>query len=356
MKSSFSVKHPIPWRDQSPNNKVVKLCFLAAVAVLCAVTLSAQTRHRFSWLDACFKNPGAPYCPGHDFAVRRTPPERPLSPSVLTNPFPGANTNPTPVNPSAIDWRFADPQADALAAFDFAKASASPVARSLISQLAASRGITEAGMKTLFAGLSSVDQVAVSIRDNQVLFMLAGSVTDNIPGLDPSWKSVRVAKNAILVGPTAAVDQALQRIAAKAPLADLPAMAEQWTGVDLWAGGSAKAIGAQAVDAGMKRFSFTISFQDRLENDAVFEFSGAPDVNAVRPWSTPSTEFKVDSNVVLTRASLDPAEILNTPVGQRLSELVAAARYLPAHAMIQGLDNRSAPASPAKAKIYGLEN
>ena len=71
---------------------------------------------------------------------------------------------PATVDAGGIDWRFADPSADALAVLNCSKLKASPLAHSLIDQLGASQRITGADMLKIFEALSGVNQVAISVR------------------------------------------------------------------------------------------------------------------------------------------------------------------------------------------------
>ena len=114
-----------------------------------------------------------------------------------------------------IDWRFADPQADVLAGFHVSELSASPVARRLIAQLGASQNLTEADIQKIFEGLASVDQIALSVRDNKVVVMLSGRVKElTPPPSDGDLKAVPVSATTMLFGHRGAVDEAVQRIAA----------------------------------------------------------------------------------------------------------------------------------------------
>jgi hypothetical protein len=93
---------------------------LFAFSLVFAASLWGQKR--FSGQDACFKNPGAPYCQGHDYAVKKQPPSN-ASPTVVTNPGASTPSTPTPslIVVGGIDWRFADPFADALVGINFSR-------------------------------------------------------------------------------------------------------------------------------------------------------------------------------------------------------------------------------------------
>ena len=329
---------------------------MLAFGLLCAVSLFGQ-RRRFSWQDACFKNPALPYCKERDFAIKPVRPSK-AAPDVLRNPSPSmpGSAMPVLITLDGMDWRFADPSADAVAGISFRRVSASPIARSLMTRLGASQGLTEAGMKKVFAGLSAMDQVAISVRDDQIVLQFTGNVTvSTFPVLEAGWKAVPAGPGATLVGHAEAVDQALQRVGMKGPLTELTRLAEQQqANADFWMTGSGKLTGPEAVSAGVKRFSLTASFGDRLTSDTVIEFSGVPDANAVRMWSARVGAVTINGNTIRTGISLEAAEvqqkldeIIDSPLGRHLGMLVKAARYLPA--------GEATATENTKAVIYGLE-
>src|SRR5260370_14075586 len=189
-----------------------------ALGVMVAASLCGQ-RRRFSWQDLCFKNPGMPVCGGNDYAIKPQPKNAP-SQSVVTNPFPSASTSATPsmIIVGGIDWRFADPFADALIGFNFSALSASPLARNLIAQLGASQGLAEPDMQKIFAGLTGVDQIAISVRNNRIVAMITGRVTDsNLPAPAAGLKAVPVLVTGILIGHSEQLDQPPRPITAKSP-------------------------------------------------------------------------------------------------------------------------------------------
>src|SRR5580704_15093980 len=83
-------------------------------------------QHHFSWQEACFTNPGAPYCAGHEYAVKPTKDGKSRSPGSPLEALPST------LDAAGIDWRFADPAADALAVLDCSKLSASSLAHNVI--------------------------------------------------------------------------------------------------------------------------------------------------------------------------------------------------------------------------------
>jgi hypothetical protein len=324
------------------------------LCLTCAATLCGQYRgHRFSWQEACFKNPGAPFCAGHDFAIKPQPKTKDgATPGGLTDlsPVPATPQNMTPslIVVGGIDWRFADPLADALIGFNFGKLSASPVARGLIAQLAANQGLSEADAQKIFDALCGVDRVALSVRDNQIVMLVTGRQADSIlPALEAGWKSAPVVGNAILVGNSEAVDQALQRISTEAMPGALTRLAEEWQSTsEFWAVGSAGLAGPQAVSAGLKRFSLSVSMLDRAVSELAFEFSGVPDANTLRLLPTAPDNFVIEGHVVHALQSVD--QIATNPLGQRLATAVKAARYLPM------LDTSGR--ARTKPVIYGLDS
>lgn len=342
---------------------------IRVLALTLAWAASLWGQSHFSWQDYCFKNPRASVCPGHEYANK--PPartkEEPPSRSVITNPSfrtqrpAGAETGrtaaPALMVVGAIDWRFADPFADALMGINVNGLSGSPLVRNLIAQLGAHQGLGQADVAKILDGLSGVDQVAFSVRDNRVVVMITGAATDStLPAPEPGFKAVPVAGSGILMGQTEAVDQAVRRMAAKAPLAEMPLLAEQWqAGSEFWAFGSAGLIGPQAISAGVQRFSLTVSLRDRLTSDLALEFSRVPSADTLPMWQTALGAATLEGNVVHVRTSLGGDElergfgqILAQPVGQRLAALVEAARYLPAR--------DSAAPRQTKPVIYGLDD
>jgi hypothetical protein len=333
---------------------------ILAFGFIGTVSLCAQYGHqRFSWQDACFKNPGAPYCQGNDFAVKPTKNAAPGSKATDSGPF---TSTPEKVTPSVIvaggiDWRFADPLADALVGFNASSLSTSPLAHNLIDQLGASQGLTAAAMQKIFEGLSGVNQVAISVRDNQIVVMVTGRRPDStLPPLQAGWKTVPVSGNAMLVGHAEAVDQAVQRIAMEGAPSELTRSAEErQASSEFWAVGSAKVVGPQAVSAGVKRFSLTFSIRDHLTSEAAFEFNGAPDANTLEVWPIAPGSAVIDGNVVHARMAMNADEVPQklgqfalSPLGQRLTTLVMSARYLPVR-------DTTLP-KQTKPIIYGLDD
>ena len=144
------------------------------MGVVCAGALLAQKK--FSWQNACFNNPGAPYCPGADFAVKKQKPGK-KSDSSTTSTSPNAaltaitteHPSPTVIVAGGVNWRFADPDADSLASFSFTGLTGSAVAKSVMSALGANEGVSDADLQKAFAAFAGVDQVAVSSRGDQTV-------------------------------------------------------------------------------------------------------------------------------------------------------------------------------------------
>src|ERR1041384_4263608 len=109
---------------------------LIAVGLACVAGVCGQHRHRFSWQNYCFDHPGSIVCSGHEYAVKR--------PGQKKNGASGGfvSAPPSPIV-GGIDWRFADPDSDALAGIHFSALSESPLGRALIAQLGAKQGLTE---------------------------------------------------------------------------------------------------------------------------------------------------------------------------------------------------------------------
>jgi hypothetical protein len=322
-----------------------------ALGLALATVLMGQGK-RANWQDICFKNPAAPFCQGHDYAVKPPPAAKKDAPSksVVNNPGfsasrPAARSTaasstgaPAMVVVGGIDWRFADPFADALVGINFSGLSASPLARSLITQLGASQGLNGTDMQKIFDGLAGVDQVAASVRGQRMVVMITGRVTEsNLPPPEAGLKLVPLAGSAILVGHAEAVDQAAQRIAMNAPLTESASLAsERQTGNEFWAMGSPALAGPQALGTGMKRFSVAVSIRDRFSSDVAFEFNGAPNANILQALQKSLGSGALEGNTVHVRTSLEAdqaqqtfGQIVASPLGQQLGILVQSAKYLP---------------------------
>jgi len=304
-----------------------------AFGLLFAASLYGQKTHKFSWQDACFNNSTAPYCMGHEDAIKRSARTKEAVGSYAKTP---REDIPLSINSGGIDWRFADPLADAIAGFNFKELSASPLARRLVIQLGATAGVTEADMKKKLEGLSGVHQVAISTRDSRIVAMMTGISVSALPALEAGWKAAPVSGDMILVGHADAVDQALQRIATNSPLSESTRLAqERQLNSEFWAVGSGRFVGPPADSTGLQRFALAFSGQDRLATDATFEFNTAPAADPLPFWPTPGGPM-IENNAVHTQKSMEGDEaqqsvgqMANSALGQRLAALVTAGRYLP---------------------------
>jgi len=308
-------------------------------------------QHHFSWQEACFKNPGAPYCAGHEYAVK------PTKDGAARGAGAPLESLPSTIDAAGIDWRFADPSADALAVLDCRNLSASSLALNLINQLGADQGLSQAEVQSIFRGLSAVDHVALSVRENRIVLMVTGRSRDSILlAPETGWKAMPLEGSAVLIGHADAVDQAAQRIANPTPLGEFASMARQHPiDSDFWTVGSARLAGEEAVKAGVKRFSLTASMRDRLTSDTAFEFDAVPDASAIQTWLKTLPDAKVEGNSVHARMSLEPIETGQNPgriaaslFGQRLGAIVQSARYLPARESTTTVHTRPV--------IYGLDD
>jgi hypothetical protein len=346
----------IPTCLWGPQNQDVKICVLA-LGFVWAVSLCGQSR--FSWQDYCFKNPGAPVCRGNDYAVKPPARTKDSAPrNVVTSPRPSTSGTVAPslIVVGGIDWRFADPFADALVGFNFRGLSNSLLTRSLIAQLGAKQGLTEADIQKIFDGLAGVDQVALSIRNNRMVALVTGSVADStLPPPEAGLKAVPISGSGMLFGHADAVDQAVQRIAMKIPPTELTRLAEErQASSDFWAIGSAGLVGPQAVSAGVKRFSLTVWIRDRLTSDVALEFNRVPSANTLQKWQTKLGATTVEGNSIHLRVLMEAddvqqkfGQIVASPLGQGLAALVESARYLPV---------RESPIQKrTKPMIYGLD-
>jgi hypothetical protein len=320
--------------------------------------LSGQ-HHRTNWQDICFKNPGAPFCQGHDFAVKKTPPSKKggsvgeASGEDSSESTPEEAATPSVIVVGGIDWRFADPLADALAGFNFSGFTNSAVARGLIAQLGAHQGLTEAEIQTIFNRLCGVDRVAISVRGDSILLLVTGVAGLTVPPMETGWKVATVSHNAMLIGPAEVVDQAVQRIGMKAPASEWANLVEQWqSSSEYWAAGSGGFLGPAAAAAGVKRFSLALSMRNRVTSEVEFDFSAAAGSDVLRLWPMPGdlagNAFHARTSIPADEVQQRFGQIAGSPLGQRLASLLKVARYLPAR-------DTAAPI-PSKPVIYGLDN
>jgi hypothetical protein len=188
------------------------------------------------------------------------------------------------------------------------------------------------------------------------MIMVTGRATDSTPpALEAGWKAAPVLGNAMLIGRTQAVDEALQRIATDAPLTEWARQAKQrQASSDFWAMGSTKLAGQEAATAGVKRFTVTASMRADLTSDASFEFDRVPEASTLRTWPAALGETTIDGNTVSVRMSMEAdqvqkmfPQIAASLLGRRLGALIQASRYLPV---------RDAGTVRTKPTIYGLDD
>ena len=289
----------------------------------------------------------------------RTTSSIPRGATDSSDPLPSTlhNLTPSVVVVGGIDWRFADPEAEVLTGFKFSKLAVPPLARSMIAELSKHQGLLEADLQKILAGLSGVDQVALSAREGHVVMMVAGRAEDSIlPALKAGLKAMPVVGNALLIGDGEAVDQAVQRISNQGPVADSTRLAaQQAANSEFWTIGSGTLAGPQAVNQGLKRFLMTASFRDGFTGDAALEFDGAPAANALKMWPAAIGAATIDGNVIHVRVSMeaDKAEqsfgqIVDSSIGQPLMAFVKVAQYLPVYDANAQLRT--------KPVIYGLDS
>jgi hypothetical protein len=330
-----------------------------AVGIVLTASLYGQSR-RFSWQNYCFDHPAAVVCPGHEYAVKPQPGAKGAAArTAVNNPFPPASRPLTPsviVIGGGIDWRFADPFADGIVGLNFSSLSGSPLARDLLVQLGASRGVPEADTRKIFDALSGVGQMAISVRDNHVVGMITGSGMEWAPSVrEAGVKIAPVSPTAIVVGHVDAVDQAIQRIAMKSVPSEMTKLAD---GVlvrgEFWIVGSAALAGPQAVSAGAKRFSAAVSIRNQVTSDVAFEFDRPPDMNTLQEWQKTLGSTTIEGNTIHFVMSMGSDEarrklgqLAAGPLGPRLMYLLAVAKYLPERDTTVRVQN--------KPVIYGLD-
>lgn len=304
---------------------------ILSLGLLSVLALDGQKAQKkgFDFTEACFRNPSLPYCSMREFVVK------PGKPSKFGSAGAGAVPD-TPIDSSGIDWRFADPDSDAIAVLDGSKLS-SPLAHSLIDRLAAQQGLTTQQAQDAFRALSGVKQVALSIRENSSLMVITGRPDGSIlPALESGWKAVALGGDKLLLGETKAVEEASKRLAMNGDIGELPLAALYRTSGDVWLAGSAKLARPEAVSAGVKRFEQTASWDGRLTIDTVYEFADVPDAAPIKPWLDTLGNVAIDGPSVHSFTALSANEVTGnfapfaaSPLGRQLAAMVGLAHRLP---------------------------
>jgi hypothetical protein len=232
----------------------------------------------------------------------------------------------------------------------FSHLSPSPFARFVLTVLGADQGLKEADMEKIFDAFSGIDQVAFSMRGDRTLMMVTGCGQESkAPVLDAAWKAVP-AGAAMLIGPTEAVDEAMQRISGDGPVPELARSAgtRQANG-DIWIASSGNIPGM----AGLQRYSVKASMRSRLTSESVFEFKQTPDGNALEALMAGPGVVSLERNAVHVKASVEGdkiqqnlPEIAGSPLGEFLAALDKAGRFLPV---------RDPAKQQARPKIAGLD-
>lgn len=333
----------------------MRISILASLLV-CAALAQGQS-FKTKWANSCFMNPASPVCKDHDFAIKPAKGGKKAAANAFSST---GTTTPARILDNAIDWRFADPQADALAGFHVSGLSASPLGRALIAQLGARQNLTEGDMQKIFDGLASVDQIALSIRDNRVVAMVTGRVKELTLPPDGELKSVPISGTTLLFGHADAVAQSVERITAPVPTTGQPSelaefAAERQSSCEFWATASGQLLGPEAASDRLQRLSLAVSVGNKLASDFAFEFDGPPSAKALETWQATLGAATVEGNALYASASMRADEvqqkfgrIVSSPLGEPLAALVGAARNLPmrdlnalkqTHPVIYGLDN-----------------
>lgn len=328
------------------------------MAASSVASLHGQYGHqRFSWQESCYKNFGLPYCQGNDFAIKQPKGKSDASHGVSWGvDFPAVNVTPAEIVAGAIDWRFADPSADTLVGFHAKQLTATPLARKVAGQLGVNFGLAPAEIGNLLERLSGVEQIGISVSQNQTVVMLTGRESDStIPPLQPGWKAIPVAGNAVVIGVAEAADQAVQRLAKDDLPGEMMRMAmRRQANNEFWALGFAAQSGAEAASAKVQGFSWELSLRDGFFiSELVLQFNAPPDAKELGSWA-PGLKGAVQGNFVHASTTIESEEVQQklgliaaSPIGEHLAALVKPTCYLPIH-------DSNVP-KQAKPKIYGLD-
>jgi hypothetical protein len=330
------------------------------LGLVCAAGLFGQKR--FSWQDYCFfNNPAAPFCPERNMAIKPQPKPGPSAApkAVINNIFTPPNAKsvkPVSIMVGGIDWRFADPYPDALVGFDLGSLSSSPLAKALVTSLGAKAGLKESDIQKIFENLSDVDQAAFSVKNERVVVMITGKITESpLPPPEAGMKAAAVT-GGLLIGHIEQVDQALRRMQYNFPPSELAQVAQQYQSAnEFWVTGSPALIGPQAQSQGVRHFSLAVSIRNRMTSDLAIEFMGAPNAQILAALQQSLGAITLEGNTVHLRSSMEANEVaqrfgavVDGPFGQPLGALIESAKYLPER-------DHTAPRQ-TKPVIYGLDD
>lgn len=329
----------------------MRLCLLGFVCAgsLCAQSYGPKVN---DFTESCFRNPALPYCKTRDFVPKSGAGNSGAAYGAASTGAPQAT-----LDSAGIDWRFADPFADSLAVLDCVRLSTSGFARDLIARLGSAQGLTPSQAQDVLHALSGVRRIALSVRGDAVLIMVTGRPADAVlPALESGWKALPLGASAVLIGPSAAVEEASRRLLAGDGLAGFP-LAAQHRPADaaFWMIGSATLAGSDAVAAGAKQFDLAASLADPLSIVTTFHFDAAPAPAAIRPWLNTLGGVSVQGQIIRAKLSLDQSglqqdstQLAASPLSVGLAAVIRSARYLPVR------DN--AATVHTKPVIYGLDD
>lgn len=256
-----------------------------------------------------------------------------------------------------IDWRFADPNADLLIGFNFSGVATSPLTRGVIVQLGAQQGLSAAEIDEIVDRIGDIDQVAISVRNNQTVALITGHVAETpMQAPEAGVKFVQLSANAILMGHTEAVNWAQFRMNFNGDLPELvqQAAARQRSS-ELWAIAAPGLAGPQAYNSPLRRIYLTVWLRERLISDVAFEFNGVPNQAMLNKFKSDLGTTTLEGNTAHIRMSMESSELNQKlaqiragALGQPLAALIEAARSLPAK-------DTSVP-KRTKPVIYGLDD
>ncbi len=251
---------------------------------------------------------------------------------------PDEDVLPSVISVGAIDWRFADPAADALVSTSFSNLAPSPLAHF--------RDVSIRSQSRLEGSGHGEDDAR--LRRRTAGGDLDARQSDPHPGNRPLAGSEPARARSRLEGraPAAQVDLAIERLNKDVPLPELARTATRLANGDLWAASNGNA-------PGLKKVSVFASMRSRPTSDSVFEFVQPPDGNAIAALASGPGLVSVQGSTVHVKMSLDAEnvqanvpDLATAPLGEYIGVLFRARRYI-----LAGDPAKSQP----KPKIAGLD-
>ena len=287
------------------------------------------------------------------------------------------------------DWRFAHPHPDMLVGINAAALRQSATLRSLLAQLAVALQVKPADLDATVAQTVDVDQYWISLHSGDALLLLQGRMAAPAGATAMANGSTvyRISNSAVVVGRTASVNSAVQRVRQTAALtaANARQMKEMGTGSDVWLMGTPamlaqarnSTLGKSALASDLSSYLLGVNFRNGFNADLKLNYATLPAarrafafIKDAGPPPDPDIQMSSDiaGNAVHMRFTVDQPKlsaafnkVLAAPAVSPLLTMVSHSIKSSNEMVIYGLPGGpkevpSTPntAPPGKMVIYGL--